>query len=251
MHEAFWKRPLALLLTCLVTVSLLSACEKSTVDVNLHGVNYSGETFSFVVSDTKKPGDGSGGELIDPFGAGGMTCCVTLPKVWRPGIKLKVRATHWLKERPDGSLPEIKEDYVVDVPQYVDGKPGDMWVLREADGKVSVVSSEFQPNHEKWPGKVKGWPVPSLEYQRERLELYRKHEENGVKLYLSLLAKLAEDPEKEAKESWAHATEYDRESLKGFSGPDDPKYIAALHVEYEEGLKRSRALLQGVMEMRP
>lgn len=78
----FWQRPLRLLLTCLATVSMLCACEKSTVGVNLHGVNYSGQTFSYVVSDPAKPESGSGGELIDPFGAGGMTCCVTLPKVW-------------------------------------------------------------------------------------------------------------------------------------------------------------------------
>lgn len=251
MHESLLKRPLTTLLIWVIAVSLLSACEKSTVDVNLHGVNYSGDTFTYVVSDPAKTEEGSGGELIDPFGAGGMTCCVTLPKKWRPGIRLKVRATHWLKERPDGSLPEIKEEHIVEVPTYVDGKPGDLWVLREADGKVSVVSSDLQPNHPKWPGKVKGWPIPSLEYQRERWELYRKHEEGGVRLYVSLLADLARDPQKEAKEAWEHAKEYDRESLKGFSGPDDPKYIIALHSEYTEGLERSRRLLQDVMERRP
>ena len=250
-HLPISKRLLALSLSTVGIVALLSTCEKSTVDVNLHGVNYTGETFTYVVSDPKRPDSGSGGELIDPFGAGGMTCCVTLPKVWRPGIMLKVHATHWLKERPDGSLPEIKEEYTVEVPRYVDGKPGEMWVLRTADGKVSVISSDFQPNHPKWPGQVKGWPVPSLEYRRERWELMKRHEEGGVRLYLSLLNQLAEDPRKEAKEAWEHAKEHDRESLKGFSGPEDPAYVAALQSEYNEGLNRSRKLLQNVMEMRP
>ena len=251
MDQTIGNRLSALVLTCLAIVFLLSACEKSTVDVNLHGVNYSGETFTYVVSDPANPDSGSGGELIDPFGAGGMTCCVTLPKVWRPGITLQVRTSHWLKERPDGTLPEIKEEHIVEVPAYVDGKPGEIWVLRETDGKVSVISSDFQPNHPKWPGKVKGWPVPSLEYRRERWEIYRKYEESGVKLYLSLQTDLANNPEKEAKEAWEHALEYDRKSLKGFSGPDDPAYIAALQLEYDEGLKRSRARLQDLMEQRP
>lgn len=162
-----------------------------------------------------------------------------------------MKTTYWWEEGPDRKIHEVKGEQLVDVPSYVDGKPGELWVLREADGKVSVVSSDFQPDHPKWPGKVKGWPVPSLAYQRERWELDRNYEEGGVKLYLSLLAKLANDPKKEAKESWEYAKRNDRESLKGFSGPDDPKYVAALQREYDEGLKRSRARLQSVMAVRP
>lgn len=249
-HDTLWPRSLAMLL-CLSTVTLLSACEKSTVDVNLHGVNYSGETFSYVVSDPAKPESGSGGELIDPFGAGGMTCCVTLPKVWRPGIKLKVRATHWLKGRPDGSLPQIKEEHLVEVPMYVDGKPGEVWVLREADGKVSVISSDFQPDHPKWPGTVKGWPVPSLEYRRERWELLRKHEQMFIDNYLDLLAELEKSPSVRATDAWKHALEYDRESLHEFAGPDDPKYLMFIKQEYATGLTRSRERLAQLMELKP
>ena len=251
MHLPISKRLLALSLSTVGIVALLSTCEKSTVDVNLHGVNYTGETFTYVVSDPKRPDSGSGGELIDPFGAGGMTCCVTLPKVWRPGIMLKVHATHWLKERPDGSLPEIKEEYTVEVPRYVDGKPGEMWVLREANGKVSVISSDFQPNHPKWPGQVKGWPVPSLEYRRERWELLRKHEQIFVDSYLGSLQKLEESPYVEAKQAWEHAKEYQRKSLRGFSGPDDPRYITFLKEEYAAGLTRSRERLANLMEEKP
>lgn len=251
MNLPISKRMLALLLSGVATVSLLSTCEKSTVDVNLHGVNYSGETFSYVVSDPKTPDSGSGGELIDPFGAGGMTCCVTLPKVWRPGIRLKVQATHWLKERPDGSLPEIKEEHIVEVPRYVDGKPGEMWVLREADGKVTVISSDFQPNHVKWPGKVKGWPVPSLEYRRERWELLREHEQMYVNTYLNLLRELEESPNVHAKESWKHSSIYEKDSLREFKGAEDPRYLEYLKQDYLEGLKDSRERLSNVMETKP
>lgn len=251
MHLPISKRIVALLLSSLATVCLLAACEKSTVDVNLHAVNYSGETFSYVVSDPAKPDSGSGGELIDPYGAGGMTCCVTLPKVWRPGIKLRVQATYWLKERPDGSLPEIKGEHIVEVPSYVDGKPGEIWVLRAADGKVSVVSSDFQPNHPKWPGKVKGWPVPSLEYRRERWELFRKHQQGYVDTFSELLDKLENSPEIRAKEAWQYATENDPKSIRGFTGPQDPRYLAYLRQDYLESLENSREELSRIMEMKP
>jgi hypothetical protein len=230
---------------------VLSACEKPTSNVNIHGVNYSSDTFSYHVSDPAKPDSSGGGELIDPFGAGGTTCCVTLPNKWRTGIKVLVHTTHWLPQRPDGSLPEVKEEHLVEVPPYVDGKPGELWVLRAADGTVSVISSDFQPDHPKWPGKVKGWPVPSLEYQRERWELQRKHEAEGVELYLSFLDELKKDPLRRAKDAWDFRQKDDPGSLRGYAGPQDPRYQLMLKQEYEEGLERSRRLLQQVMETRP
>jgi len=231
--------------------SLLSACEKSTVAVNLHGVNYTDNSFSYVVMDPDNPAGGAGGELIDPFGAGGTMCCAKLPRKWRQGIKLQVRTIQYLQQRPAETVVEAKKLHVVEVPKYIDGKPGELWVLLNADESVSVVSSDFQPDHAQWPGKIKGWPVPSLEYQRERWELYRKHEEGGVELYLSSLAELAENPGKHLKENWEHTTKAYPKDLVGFSGPGDPKYYEFLKKQHEEGLERSRKLLKNVMDARP
>lgn len=247
----FSLRRILELLTCVVGPLFLGGCEKPTVNVNLHGVNYSGETFSYDVADPATPDKAAGGELIDPFGAGGTTCCITLPKKWHPGIKLQVRTKHWLKKLPDGSLPEIKQVYLVDVPRYVDDRPGELWVLREVSGNVSVISSDYQPDHVKWPGKVKGWPVPSLEYQRERWEVYRKHEAGGVRLFQELLDELEKSPDARAKDAWEHATQYKPDTIKNFSGPHDPKYRAKLKQEYEDGLEHSRLRLKQIMEARP
>lgn len=239
-------------LTCLLMVAALAACEKSTVDVSLHGVNYSNETFTSYVKDPDaRDGTGAGGELIDRFAAGGTTCCATLPGKWRPGIKLQVNTTHWLKKRPDGELPEIKESHLVEVPPYVDGKPGELWVLRAADGSIGVVSSDFQPDHPKWPGKVKGWPVPSLEYRRERWEIIRNYEQQGLDLYISLLKKLEEDPQAEAREAWEYAQKNERSTVESFSGPDDPKYVMRLKSEYETGLEHSRQRVKEIMGAYP
>ncbi|MGZ8289094.1 MAG: DUF3304 domain-containing protein [Telluria sp.] len=237
---------MAALLAC-----LLAACEKPTVDVSIHGVNYSGTAFSYSLSDPANPDRFGGGELIDPFAGGGTTCCFSLPRKWGPGIKMQIHSTHWLPRRPDGTLPEVKQVHLVDVPPYVDGKPGELWVLRGADGTMSVISSDFQPDHHEWPGKLKGWPVASLEYQRERWELIRKHEEEGVDLYVSLLDELAKSPHTRARESWMHATKYEPETIKNFSGPDDPAYVVYLKERYTDGLKRSKVLLSNVLEARP
>lgn len=235
----------------LLGASLLSACEKSTVDVNLHGVNYTDNSFSYVVIDPDNPAGGAGGELIDPFGAGGTMCCAKLPRKWRQGIKLQVRTIQYLQQRPAETVVEAKKLHVVEVPKYINDTPGELWVLLNADESVSVVSSDFQPDHAQWPGKVKGWPVPSVEYQRERWELYRKHEADGVASYLSALAEMKADPEKHTKENWDHTKQYYPKDLIGFSGPSDPKYYNFLKKQHEDGLERSQRLLKDVMDAKP
>jgi hypothetical protein len=230
---------------------MLLACAKSTVPVSLHGVNYGAEPFSYVVVDPNDEENKGGGELIDSYAAGGTTCCYELPKTWRPGIKVEIRSTHWLPKAADGHLPEVKGKHVVDVPRYADGKVGELWVLRAADGSMSLVSSDFQPDHPKWPGKVKGWPVPSLAYQRQRWDIYIKHEKGGIKVFEGLLADLKALPDSTAKEHWNHDLQYDKKSLEGFSGPNDVKYREKLRQEFEEGLSHSRRELERFQKSRP
>lgn len=249
MHR-FMER-LRLLLIFLFVLPILTACEKPTLGVSLHGVNYSADTVSFIIAPLGDQEHVSGTGTIDPFGGGGMTCCVTLPKQWRPGIKLQIRATHWVEKRAENSIQELTSEHVVEVPQYADSKPGELWVLREADGKVSVVSSNYQPDHPKWPGEVKGWPVPSLEYRRERWDLLRAHEQGYIDTFTRLLNELEHNPGARGKKAWLHATEHDPKSLHGYTGPEDPRYLALLKQEYMEGLVTSRESMARLMEERP
>lgn len=249
MHMSFRVRRV-LMGALLLSAWVLTGCEKPTVDVNLHGVDYSDREFSYYVVDPANPSNVAG-EHIDPFAAGGTTCCFPLPRKWHPGIKVQIRTTHWLPKRPDGSLPEVNEEHLVEVPRYADGTPGELWVIRGADGAISVISSDFQPDHPKWPGMPKGWPVPSLEYRRERWELFRKHEEEGVELYQSFLKKFKDDPYRESSEAWVYAKENHPDTLKDFTGPNDPRYRAALKKEYDDGLVRSQKQLRDVLEAKP
>lgn len=234
-----------------VSVPILTACAKPNVPVSIHGVNYSEEAFSYFLVDPLNSDNQGGGELVDAFSAGGTVCCFSLPRKWRTGLKVEIRSTHWLKELPDRTLPEVKSTHVVDVPNYVDNKPGELWVLRAADGTMSLVSSNAQPDHASWPGKVKGWPVPSKAYQLERWELYRKHEADGVVFYESLLEELRLFPLKRATEAWDFARKDDPGSLQAFEGAHDVAYHNWLKKDYEESLERSRTELRRVMEWKP
>lgn len=240
-----------LLLASMLGASLLAGCEKSTVSVNLHGVNYTDNSFSYVVMDPENPAGGGGGELIDPFGAGGTMCCAKLPRKWQPGTKLQIQTIQYLQQRPAETVVEAKKLHVVEVPKYIDGTPGELWVLLNADNSVSVVSSDLQPDHAQWPGKIKGWPVPSIEYQRERWELLRKHEEMYVRLYLESLAENAKNPDKYAQEAWEYDEKNEPKALRNFSGPSDQKYREMLRKRDEEGLELSKKLLKNVMDAKP
>lgn len=189
--------------------------------------------------------------MVEPFGAGGTMCCATLPRMWRPGIKLQVRTVRWVKRKSEGDAEEIQEEHAVVVPPYVDGKAGELWIVWNRDGTVDAISSDFQPDHPKWPGKVKGWPEPSLEYRRERWEIHMHHEEGGVRLYVALLDELDKEPAKHTREAWESHSKHEPEVLKSYSGPDDPKYAEYLREQYNEGLTYSRQRVQQLKEARP
>jgi hypothetical protein len=269
-HLRVFDRTWRVLIASLLCVQMLTACAKTgTASVSIHGVNYMDEVVSFRVEDPANENNHGGGGLIDPFAAGGTMCCYDLPKKWRPGIKIKIDVTRWLPKKADGSLPEVHENHAVEVPPYADGKVGELWVLRNADGTMSVVSSDYQPDHEKWPGKFKGWPVPSLAYQRERWDLYISLAESDVRLYKEMLRELETAPGTRAAEAWEftarEAARYmegvraewnerakaDRDLLARFTGSSDPKFHAWLKQDYEEGLKRSELKLKGLKESRP
>lgn len=236
---------------CVITLPALMACAKNTVPVSVHGVNYAADEFSYVIEDPSNNKNTAGGETIGPFAAGGTMCCYELPTKWHSGIQVKINATHWLKVKPDGSLPEVVETKIVEVPPYLNGKAGELWVMRAADGQLSLVSSDFQPDHSKWPGKLKGWPVPSLAYRRERWDLYVKLEQDTIKIADSALSKLQAEPRVFAEEGWATAQKYDPGSLAGFSGPQDKKFYDHLRQEFETMKKNSMQKIEKLKEQRP
>lgn len=236
---------------CFFCAPILAACGKSSLPVSIHGVNYSVEPFSFVLNDPVDPKNQGGGELVDSYAAGGTTCCYELPKKWRPGIKVSIQSKHWVGKSADDSLHDIDSKHLVEIPRYENDKPGELWVLRGGDGRFDIVSSDFQPDHPKWPGRIKGWPIPSLDYQRQRWDLYIDYEKRGVRLYEGLLEELLTTPDVRAKTAWEYALKDDKKSLEGFSGPADSNFRLLLRTDYEHQLTLTRERLQKLERERP
>ena len=124
-------------------------------------------------------------------------------------------------------------------------------MVREADGTLGLISSNYQPNHPKWPGKIKGWPVPDLAYRRERYDLYIKEAQDMVELYQEMLEELKITPAKRATASWEYTSRSDTKELKPYSGPLDPAYLAMLRKDYQSSLLLAQEKLQQLKKSRP
>ncbi|AXE35884.1 DUF3304 domain-containing protein [Chromobacterium phragmitis] len=162
------KRMVWLLLCC----TALSACAGmgGQLGASMTVVNYSGKGYDWVaVAQPQTPKQADAAEMIGPYGAGGIMCCVNLPTQWQPGMQLVVQtkdetkaktAAEWSKENIPLKLR------TVDVPRYEASDVGTVWVQLLPDDKVALVVSRYDPSNANWPGAIKGWPKPSLEYRR-------------------------------------------------------------------------------------
>ena len=221
------------------------------VPVSIHGVNHTAQEFTFVLADPLDKENVAGGETINAYGAGGTMCCFNLPKQWRPGLKAEVRATIWLEPTQENTLPSVKKRYVFDIPAYEQGKAAELWVLRTGDDELSVVLSDLQPDHPEWPGKIKGWPVPSLEYRRVIHARFLKEAQSDVELSEQSLADLKNRPVEHGREMWEHRMLSEAKALKIYKGPADPAFLASLREEYRSGLVYSQEKLKRVKEVQP
>ncbi|WP_110658259.1 DUF3304 domain-containing protein [Salinicola halimionae] len=169
-------------LTGLVLLASLPACgsDNDTADLNITGVDYAGNGIGgFYVVDPNNEKNRGDGESLTPYSAGGTRCCYQVPKEWHEGLKVDVVVRYPLegetgdeisaslaKRKAEGKLTETIH---VDVPKYATPAKGTLWVQFLPDKKANVVVSELSPPHEKFPGKVKGWPVPTKEYKNKMI----------------------------------------------------------------------------------
>jgi hypothetical protein len=226
---------------------LLAACgslqgRDAKLGVGIGGVNYSDQPITYALSDPNNPAS-LGGEPVDPFAAGGLMCCFSLPETWQPGIKVRVQIF-------DTNRKEVKDD-IVDLPPYVDGKPGQLWAVYHQDGSTEVFSSEYGPPHAKWPAKVKGWPVPTVEYRRKLWERDLELIKDDVENAMQLLNLLKDNPEEYLKRSWDDDKKSQPEKIRHFSGPKDPAYKAYVLKDHEQYLGRTQKRLEDWLRRKP
>ena len=151
------------IIALLVSLSgLISGCAplaEPMVPVPVSGINYTDKGFSYIFEDPNNGKIDAGGEDVSPYGAGGTMCCYPLPAKWHAGITVKIKLYD--------DHGDFARDVLAEVGPYPDGKAGQLWAALYPDGSVEAISSNFDPPHANWPGKIKGWPRPSIAYQRK------------------------------------------------------------------------------------
>jgi hypothetical protein len=232
-----------------LTIPIISVASSTDVPVSIHAVNYSDQEFEYSIHDPKDKSNNGGGESIGRFGAGGTMCCYSLPRKWWPEMKVKIDFNVYHPRLPDGSLPKTTSSTLADIPQY--GQPQELWVVREVDGKMTIVISNFEPDHPKWPGTVKGWPVPSLAYKRDRADIYIRNSKGYIRAFQELSDGMRDTPDATSKEMWDFAEEYDRESVVGYSGYKDKRYRKSLVDRFRKSLAEEKITLRKLEAARP
>jgi hypothetical protein len=243
------RRLTKLLSAVLLTVPISFVAASTDVPVSIHAVNYSDQEFEYTVHDPKDKSNNGGGESIGRFGAGGTMCCYSLPKKWRPEMKVKIDFNVYHPRLPDGSLPKTTSSTLADIPQY--NQPQELWVVRDVEGKMTIVISNFEPDHPKWSGKVKGWPIPSLAYRRERIDIMIETARSNLEAVQNLYSGMKKTPNETAKRLWKFSEEYDQKEIIGYKGYYDKKYQQFLIEDLSKSLIDARLTLKHLEEERP
>lgn len=227
-----------------------------TVPTSVSGVNYTDQDIRYMLFDPKdEKRKVVAAEDIGPFAAGGVMCCYNLPKTWKSGIQVGVLLDVF-DEKLDNYLP--RQTFIVDLPPYdKGGKAGDVWFIRYPDNTVGVVSTAYRPNGDEWPGKIKGWPKPSVEYQRKLWERDMKLAQADLKASSELKEEFDRDPSAYLKKQWAFYLKIkeDRrrppEELKMFTGPDDPAFLIHERKWKDESLRYSQDKVNRLLKVKP
>lgn len=118
----------------------LGACGEDSVGVNLVGYNHTDKDIGHFTVDGSE-----GGFLHANRGGGGVVCCISIPKPWRPGMTV---AVGWTDDY-DAHYQERR----VPVPRY--DKYGDMAVHFLRNGQIKVFVTMYALWHPDYPLKGK------------------------------------------------------------------------------------------------
>jgi len=236
-----------LMLPLLLAGMALTGCARTsgTEAVSVTAINYTDQELNgFLFEQPDDENKVAGGVPVRPFEGAGMMCCFSVPAKWRPAIKVKLTYDWWQGD----DKPRKYETKEIELPPYPDGQAGMLWALFYSDGSVQVVSSNYAPGHAKWPGKIKGGPVPTLEYRRKMWQL----DYDQAKDTASLFFRMATNPtEQDLRKSWDSRNRDDPRSTHVFNGPDDPKFIAWVKQDFLNVYQEQAVVLKNLEARKP
>ena len=162
---SFTRRPLAWL--ALLAVLMFAACgpgdgrggvakaTSGSASVMVDSVNYMHERgVQYTLYDlANTPPAAIGGSIVVMLASGGEKgCCLSLPKTWRPGIKVRL---DWQESDRERTYPE-KYSRELEIPRY--SAPADLYVVLFPPHEVELVVSQAEPGHPDWRGSIKMSP---------------------------------------------------------------------------------------------
>jgi len=128
--------------------------DPNTFTASTYSLNYSSKYFfDYTVYDATVPAlPAIGGASVTPLGGGDQGCCIALPKVWRPGLKVLIK---WSNSDRDKTFDEYSREF--EIPRYAE--PGNLFVAFYDANDVELVVSRYEAGHPQWPGRIKADPM--------------------------------------------------------------------------------------------
>ncbi|AZN35665.1 DUF3304 domain-containing protein [Iodobacter ciconiae] len=122
----------------------------NTISASIDSVNYMHDwSVKYKLTDLRS-NQAIGGSIVSFLaGPGGKNCCISLPKQWQAGMKVKV---DWQEADKTHTKPD-KYQRELEIPLYQ--QPGDLYVLFHPGQEVELVVSRVEPGYPAWPGKIK------------------------------------------------------------------------------------------------
>lgn len=127
----------------------------ANVSVTVDSVNYRHDRgMEYTLYDlSTAPPRAVAGAIVRMLSTGGEKgCCVSLPKTWRPGLKVRV---DWEEMDRRVIFPE-KYSRELEIPRY--DAPADLFVVFYPEHEVEVLASPAEPGHPDWRGRISKTP---------------------------------------------------------------------------------------------
>ncbi|MBE2167853.1 MULTISPECIES: DUF3304 domain-containing protein [unclassified Cobetia] len=244
----------------------LTACgqEPDTVELNITGADYAGTGIrAFRVRNPDVPDAYGDGGSMAPYGGGGIRCCYQVPKQWHEGLTAEIEVYYPLKGKNGDEMVEdlkkreaagnVTETFNVSVPKYQTPAAGTLWVQFMPDKGIKVVVSDLSPDHEDYPGDVKGWPVPSDEYRRQKINQEIKFLESSKNNQQEDLNELERNSGTVLKSYWNVFSDimHMAKEIKGFSDYQDPGFNDFLKSYLKAGIARDDRKIDIYRRSRP
>ena len=132
---------------CIFLLFANIACSKEPmkIDVNLTAYNHTEHGVGSYIVTLDDGSSAEAGYLGPGEGGGGKTCCLSIPLVWKPGMKATIVMDTVKGDR------RIRVEKIVSIPQYTSSDASIFVVHFLHDGSYKVFVTKYSLGHRKYP----------------------------------------------------------------------------------------------------